>query len=149
MGLSQSRADKNKASAKRAVTLVLLAGMGAAAVALSGWVAQVGTPEYEQKPASAPESVELGGLPVQGQQVMAQIRSGGPFRYEKDGTVFGNRERLLPNRARGYYREYTVPTPGVNHRGAKRIVCGGQRQALPDACFYSEDHYGSFRLIRQ
>ena len=80
---------------------------------------------------------------------MAQIRSGGPFRYEKDGTVFGNRERLLPSQRRGYYREYTVITPSLSHRGARRIVCGGQQPRQPDMCFYTEDHYGSFRLIVQ
>lgn len=92
-------------------------------------------------------SVVLTGLPVQGQAVMAQIREGGPFRYDKDGTVFGNRERLLPTQTRGYYREYTVPTPGLSHRGARRIVCGGRQPRQPDACFYTEDHYSSFRLI--
>jgi len=98
---------------------------------------------------SVSASVALTGLPAQGQAVMAQIREGGPFRYEKDGTVFGNRERLLPSQTRGYYREYTVPTPGLSHRGARRIVCGGQQPRLPDACFYTEDHYSSFRLIVQ
>lgn len=92
-------------------------------------------------------SVPLSGLPVQGRQVMDQITQGGPFAYDKDGTVFGNRERLLPSAKRGYYREYTVPTPGVNHRGARRIVCGGQEPKKPDACYYSEDHYASFRQI--
>ena len=80
---------------------------------------------------------------------MVLIRQGGPFRYEKDGTVFGNRERLLPNQTRGYYREYTVTTPGLSHRGARRIVCGGQQPRQPDACFYTGDHYNSFLLILQ
>ncbi len=80
---------------------------------------------------------------------MDQIRKGGPFQYEKDGTVFGNRERLLPRATRGYYREYTVTTPGLNHRGAKRIVCGGKQPREPDACYYTEDHYDSFKLIVQ
>ena len=94
-------------------------------------------------------ALALVALPAQGQAVMAQIREGGPFRYEKDGTVFGNRERLLPGQTRGYYREYTVPTPGLSHRGARRIVCGGQQPRQPDACFYTEDHYNSFSLIVQ
>jgi ribonuclease T1 len=71
------------------------------------------------------------------------------FRYEKDGSVFGNRERLLPGEKRGYYREYTVPTPGLDHRGARRIVCGGFQPRAPEACYYTEDHYSSFRLIVQ
>jgi ribonuclease T1 len=96
---------------------------------------------------SATASVAVAGLPTQGQEVLVKIRQGGPFRYEKDGTVFGNRERLLPSQNRGYYREYTVPTPGLSHRGARRIVCGGPQPKRPDACFYTADHYNSFRLI--
>lgn len=80
---------------------------------------------------------------------MGLIRQGGPFRYDKDGTVFGNRERLLPRAQRGYYREYTVDTPGLQHRGARRIVCGGEEPRRPEACYYTEDHYASFRLIVQ
>lgn len=94
-------------------------------------------------------TVPLSALPPQGQQVMGQILQGGPFRYEKDGTVFFNRERLLPSQKRGYYREYTVPTPGLSHRGARRIVCGGEQPRSPDACYYTEDHYASFRKIAQ
>jgi ribonuclease T1 len=88
-------------------------------------------------------------LPAQGQEVWSRIHQGGPFRYEKDGTVFGNRERLLPSQARGYYREYTVPTPGLNHRGARRIVCGGAQPRAPRACYYTADHYASFKRIVQ
>ena len=65
----------------------------------------------------------------------------------KDGTVFGNRERILPAQKRGYYREYTVKTPGARNRGARRIVCGGQQPRMPDACYYTSDHYASFRVI--
>jgi ribonuclease T1 len=86
-------------------------------------------------------------LPREGQATYQKILKGGPFPYEKDGTVFGNRERLLPREARGFYREYTVRTPGVRHRGARRIVCGGPVPTEPKACYYTEDHYASFRLI--
>lgn len=86
-------------------------------------------------------------LPREGQTTYQKILKGGPFPYEKDGTVFGNRERLLPSEARGFYREYTVRTPGVRHRGARRIVCGGPVPTDPKACYYTEDHYASFRLI--
>jgi ribonuclease T1 len=123
-----------------AVSAVLL-------VAISTFVVQARSPAFNSLPGSALASVAYSGLPVQGQEVMSQIRQGGPFRYEKDGTVFGNRERLLPGQKRGYYREYTVPTPGLKHRGARRIVCGGQRPRAPDDCYYTEDHYSSFRLI--
>ena len=86
-------------------------------------------------------------LPREGQTTYQLIRKGGPFPYEKDGTVFGNRERLLPRETRGFYREYTVRTPGVRHRGARRIVCGGPVPTEPKACYYTEDHYACFRLI--
>jgi ribonuclease T1 len=65
-------------------------------------------------------------LPPEARHTHRLILKGGPFPYDKDGTVFGNRERLLPRKARGYYREYTVKTPGARNRGAKRIVCGGK-----------------------
>ena len=93
--------------------------------------------------------VHLHELPVQAQQTERLIRRGGPFPHAKDGTVFGNRERLLPLKARGYYREYTVRTPGVRDRGARRIVCGGRPPERPEACYYTDDHYASFRLIVQ
>jgi ribonuclease T1 len=85
-------------------------------------------------------------LPPQGQETYERIRQGGPFPYDKDGVVFGNRERALPAEKRGYYREYTVKTPGSRDRGARRIVCGG-KPAVPDACYYTADHYSSFRKI--
>ena len=85
-------------------------------------------------------------LPREAIDVLARIESGGPFAYERDGVVFGNREHVLPGRPRGYYHEYTVRTPREHTRGARRIVCGGPVRA-PDACFYSDDHYQSFRRI--
>lgn len=91
-------------------------------------------------------TVRLAELPRQGQETYELIRQGGPFPYDKDGTVFGNRERLLPAEKRGYYREYTVKTPGSRDRGARRIVCGGPKR-VPHACFYTADHYASFRKI--
>jgi ribonuclease T1 len=91
-------------------------------------------------------TVAVGELPRQGARTYELIHQGGPFAHEKDGVVFGNRERLLPARTRGYYREYTVPTPGLGHRGARRIVCGGQARS-PQACYYTADHYASFRKI--
>jgi ribonuclease T1 len=90
--------------------------------------------------------VRLAELPPQGRQTYELIRQGGPFPFEKDGTVFGNRERLLPREKRGYWREYTVKTPGLRHRGARRIVCGGPPK-VPHACYYTADHYASFRKI--
>ena len=86
---------------------------------------------------------------AEAQQTQRLIEAGGPFPYGKDGSVFGNRERLLPRRERGFYREYTVRTPGSRDRGARRIVCGGQRPTAPEACYYTADHYASFKLIAQ
>lgn len=97
--------------------------------------------------ANALPTIELKQLPAQGRDVMALIALGGPFKYDKDGTVFGNRERILPPEKRGFYREYTVKTPGERSRGARRIVCGGLQPTAPDACFYTDDHYSSFRKI--
>jgi ribonuclease T1 len=97
----------------------------------------------------APEAVgtiKLAELPPQGRETYARVRQGGPFPYQKDGSVFGNRERLLPQQKRGYYLEYTVTTPGISNRGSRRIVCGGQPK-VPDTCYYTADHYASFRKI--
>jgi len=90
--------------------------------------------------------VALADLPPGGREVFKAIGDGGPFRHDKDGSTFGNRERLLPAERRGYYREYTVDTPGSRDRGARRIVCGGA-QRPPAACWYTADHYASFRRI--
>ena len=87
-------------------------------------------------------------LPAEARDVLARVRAGGPFRFERDGVTFGNRERQLPVRKRGFYHEYTVVTPGAHNRGARRIVCGGPRRA-PDVCYYTDDHYASFRRIRE
>ncbi|MEO5670139.1 MAG: ribonuclease [Ramlibacter sp.] len=95
---------------------------------------------------SSPATVRVAELPREGRVTYELIRVGGPFRYDKDGAVFGNRERILPARKRGFYREYTVATPGSRDRGARRIVCGGP-QRTPDACYYTADHYASFRMI--
>ncbi len=98
------------------------------------------------QPALATATVALAQLPQQGRETYRLIHQGGPFPYEKDGTVFGNREGLLPQYARGYYREYTVATPKARNRGARRIVCAGPAKT-PVQCYYSADHYASFRTI--
>ncbi len=88
-------------------------------------------------------------LPREALATERTIRAGGPFPYGKDGAAFGNRERLLPARPRGYWREYTVDTPGARNRGARRIVCGGEPPSAPESCYYTDDHYTSFRRIVQ
>lgn len=97
-------------------------------------------------PASGPGATlpSHAGLPPEAIETLALIQQGGPFPYRKDGTTFQNRERLLPTKPRGYYREYTVPTPGSRDRGARRIVSGGNP---PEVFYYTADHYRSFRQI--
>lgn len=107
-------------------------------------------PAHARGPAPADSRVvSLADLPPEAQQTERLIHSGGPFPQNKDGSAFGNREHLLPRQARGYYREYTVRTPGARDRGARRIVCGGRAAREPDACYYSADHYASFKRIAQ
>ena len=132
-----------KAVANRAYKAIVACALGAAVVLAP---AGVGARQWQDTPASSP--IALAELPPQGRATYALIHEGGPFPYDKDGSVFGNRERQLPAHKRGYYREYTVRTPGVAHRGARRIVCGGAK-STPDACYYTSDHYTSFREIRQ
>ncbi len=96
-------------------------------------------------PASSPASANdalPAFLPPEAHRTLALIARGGPFPNRQDGSVFGNREGRLPSRQRGYYREYTVDTPGLDHRGARRIVTGGQP---PVEYYYTDDHYESFR----
>ena len=98
---------------------------------------------------SVPErEIAIGKLPAEARDMLELIRAGGPFAYERDGGTFGTREHLLPAQRRGYYHEYTLATPGARNRGARRIICGGARRA-PDVCYYTDDHYASFRRIRE
>jgi ribonuclease T1 len=86
--------------------------------------------------------ISLSTLPLEAQQTIRLVKAGGPFPYQRDGAVFGNREGLLPKRERGYYREYTVRTPGARDRGARRVVAGRGGEF-----YYTDDHYRSFRRI--
>ena len=83
-------------------------------------------------------------LPIEARATLELIKAGGPFPYPQDGRVFLNREKLLPLKQRGYYREYTVRTPGARDRGARRIVAGSAGEY-----YYTADHYRSFRRIRE
>ncbi len=89
-------------------------------------------------------TISASALPPEARTTLDLIKKGGPFAYPKDGIVFGNREKRLPPKPRGYYREYTVKTPGSRTRGARRIVAG-----QPGEFYYSDDHYNTFRLIRE
>jgi ribonuclease T1 len=133
----------------RCSTLVLAVWVAVVCAGVVLWPVSVQariTQEGTVAPADA-RTVALQQLPRQARETYQLILSGGPFPYEKDGTVFGNRERLLTRQPRGYYREYTVRTPGSRDRGARRLVCGGQRPTQPDACYYTDDHYASFRKV--
>jgi ribonuclease T1 len=114
------------------IALALIAGAG---------------PVDGRSPSDVPPDVALSALPREAQATLKLIVHGGPFPYHRDGVVFGNREHRLPARARGYYHEYTVPTPGARDRGARRIICGGDVQSI-DECYYSNDHYQTFRRIQ-
>lgn len=92
-------------------------------------------------PSRLPE-IKASSLPPEARRVLALIARGGPYPYGQDNAVFGNFERILPRKASGYYREFTVPTPGATSRGARRIVTGATGEK-----YYSADHYESFKFI--
>ena len=98
-------------------------------------------PSPRPAPPAAPRD---DGLPAEAHATLRKIAAGGPFVHRQDGVTFGNRERRLPPRAQGYYREYTVETPGARDRGARRIITGGDP---PSEWFYTDDHYQTFRPI--
>ena len=98
--------------------------------------------------AGALETVTLSALPREAQKTYRLIHAGGDFPYDKDGMVFGNRERILPSKVRGFYREYTVATPSARNRGARRLVCGGTPPNAPEICYYTDDHYSSFKRVQ-
>ncbi|BCT94088.1 ribonuclease [Lysobacter helvus] len=93
---------------------------------------------------TAPRSAPALDLPPEALHTLQLIARGGPFPHRQDGQVFGNRERLLPPKPRGYYHEYTVETPGAGNRGTRRIITGGQPV---EAWYYTDDHYASFRAF--
>jgi ribonuclease T1 len=88
------------------------------------------------------DEIQVAALPKEAKAVLVLIKAGGPFKYSKDGAAFNNRERRLPVRHRGYYREYTVHTPGARDRGGRRIIAGESGEY-----YYTEDHYRTFRRI--
>ncbi len=97
-------------------------------------------------------TIAVDQLPPQGRQVLQAIRAGGPFVSRRDGITFGNREGILPQEPRGYYAEYTVPTPGASTRGARRIIAGRGTTGdfrTSNEYYYTNEHYQSFRRIVQ
>lgn len=135
---------RRRSPASRATALAVLA---VAVLALLVW-ALWPLPAGEGDPA-APDSglppCDPGAVPPQVEEVVADIEAGGPYDYPRnDAMTFHNREGLLPEETSGYYREFTVETPGVDHRGARRIVTGGPEETDPDAWYFTDDHYESF-----
>ena len=90
---------------------------------------------------------QLSSLPAEAATTVNLIHRGGPFPYSRDGIVFGNFERRLPNQQRGYYHEYTVPTPGAKTRGTRRVITGGEPPTNPPEFYYTGDHYETFCQI--
>ena len=133
---------------RRAAATMLVAG-----VAFAGFAGESAHARSHHRHAGAAgpgtaavATVEMSALPAEAVDTLHLIAAGGPYPYEKDGVVFGNYERILPQQRRGYYHEYTVPTPRAHNRGAKRVVCGGPLKRI-DNCYYSDDHYASFKRI--
>jgi ribonuclease T1 len=121
------------------------------AIALIVAIALVPVPAYARGDAPAAPAIQarqsmpeiaVGELPREARETLALVQRGGPFPHERDGVAFGNFEKRLPPKERGYYREYTVRTPGVQHRGARRIVTGRRGER-----YYTDDHYQSFKRI--
>jgi ribonuclease T1 len=132
--------------------IVLLISLLLSAVAFAIW--PQGNIEAREK-ASDPSAMSRdfpivleADLPKEARATLALIAKGGPFPYSKDGVTFSNRERALAKQPRGYYREYTVKTPGAKNRGARRIVCGTPKSSAFE-CYYTDDHYATFRKIKQ
>lgn len=117
-----------------------------AALALAALVAAAPPASLAQKGPATPSAAEISvtQLPKEARETLALVKKGGPYPYAKDGVVFGNREARLPRQKRGYYREFTVKTPGERTRGARRIVTG-----KADEFWYTDDHYATFRRIRE
>ena len=112
----------------------------------------LGGSAFAREPATPVPGVAAAELPPEARDTLALIRKGGPFPYRRDGTIFRNFERRLPVKGRGYYREYTVPTPSAPDRGARRIVAGagaGGDARTSGEYYYTDDHYATFRRIRE
>lgn len=123
-----------------ATRLLLLIWLGL----FSGLFPAAGQAFWQAERSAEQAGIHVSQLPPEGRETLAMIKRGGPFPYAKDGTVFQNREGRLPAQPRGHYREYTVRTPGLSHRGARRIVAGRAGEY-----WYTADHYRSFKRIRE
>ncbi len=133
-------------NSRRRVSVALISLL---ALVAGGWFGRhaLSVPPVDDRPVAVaseagPPVRALSQLPPQAAEVWQLVQRGGPFPYRQDGMVFGNRERRLPMRQSGYYREYTVPTPGETDRGSRRLVTGGAEEL-----YYTADHYVSFVTV--
>ena len=125
-----------------AILLVLAGGAQA-----YQWQSHQSSPRHESAQAQSTtqaSAISVAELPVEARDTLRDIKRGGPYAYDRDGVVFGNFERILPRQSRGYYHEYTVKTPGVRSRGARRIISGSKGEY-----YYTADHYQTFKRIRE
>lgn len=133
---------------KKNTTLATIGALVLAAIAAYFGVDQVTDDSQPSTLVDGIDTCEVATLPDEAEPVIDDILSGGPYEYPgEDGGHFGNYEGLLPEENNSYYRSYTVDTPGMNHRGPKRIVVGGGTETDPEVWYYSDDHYESFCLI--
>jgi ribonuclease T1 len=133
-------------SGKRSSGILRLASGVFLAAALAFAQSAVARTQAPDDTGASVVTVSVSELPREAVDTLSLIAEGGPYPFEKDGVVFGNFERQLPRHRRGYYHEYTVPTPRAHNRGARRIVCGGPLKRT-DNCYYTDDHYASFKRI--
>lgn len=143
---------------RRAAAAPLAGLLAALLLALAGWIVLGGNDDpggssstdtsasvaASQTPDSGLPTIAESALPAEAHETLRLIRAGGPYPYDQDDETFGNRERLLPDQPGGYYREYTVETPGEDDRGARRIVTGADGDR-----YFTRDHYGSFEQIQE
>lgn len=144
MLLSSRRVRGSGAVALAALLVIAAFLLPAPASGTTGTIGTTGASGTTSAQAAHLPAVALAELPPEARHTVRLVRAGGPFPYERDGVMFGNYERVLPRHERGYYREYTVPTPGVRQRGARRIVAGRGGEL-----YYTDDHYSSFKRIRE
>jgi len=116
----------------------------ACGLALPATAQREGAPPHEARHGASAGEIDIAQLPPEARETIRLVRKGGPYPYARDGVVFGNRENQLPREKRGYYREFTVKTPGERTRGARRIISGKGGEL-----YYTDDHYAHFRRIRE
>lgn len=147
MGMASSQPDKKPNSLTRIAAAIGGAALATGAAYLGLSNTDVGQDTNEGASKSS-DTCPVASLPKEADRVIDAILSGGPYEHPgDDGSHFGNYEHLLPNQSSNYYREFTVDTPGVHHRGERRIVVGGGTKTDPDTWYYTDDHYESFCAI--